>query len=53
MPTFAIFVKDKKLVPASYEQYLANRLREFNPVPAVPVVFPVRSRDRREWGKRG
>jgi GTP-binding protein len=53
VPTFVLFVNDKKLMPASYEQYLANRLREFNPVPAVPVVFSVRSRDRREWEKRG
>lgn len=52
VPTFVLFVNDKALMPTSYEQYLANRLREFNPVPAVPVVFSVRSRDRREWEKR-
>ncbi len=52
VPTFVLFVNDKKLMPASYEQYLANRLREFNPVSGVPVVFSVRSRDRREWEKK-
>ncbi len=52
VPTFVLFVNDKALMPTSYEQYLANRLREFNPVPAVPVVFSVRSRDRREWEPR-
>jgi GTP-binding protein len=52
VPTFVLFVNDKTLMPASYESYLSNRLREFNPVPAVPVVFSVRSRDRREWEER-
>ena len=52
VPTFVLFVNDKSLMPKSYEQYLANRLREFNPVAGVPVVFSVRSRDRREWEKR-
>ena len=52
VPTFVLFVNDKALMPASYESYLSNRLREFNPVPAVPVVFSVRSRDRREWEER-
>ncbi|WP_193211240.1 ribosome biogenesis GTPase Der [Luteolibacter marinus] len=52
VPTFVLFVNDKALMPASYEQYLANRLREFNPVAGVPIVFSVRSRDRREWDKR-
>lgn len=52
VPTFVLFVNDKALMPASYEQYLSNRLREFNPVAGVPVVFSIRSRDRREWEKR-
>ncbi|WP_277349155.1 ribosome biogenesis GTPase Der [Luteolibacter luteus] len=52
VPTFVLFVNDKSLMPASYEQYLSNRLREFNPVAGVPIVFSVRSRDRREWEKR-
>jgi GTPase len=52
VPTFVLFVNDKALMPASYESYLSNRLREFNPVPAVPIVFSVRSRDRREWEER-
>ncbi|MDB6079245.1 MAG: small GTP-binding protein [Akkermansiaceae bacterium] len=53
VPTFVLFVNDKKLMTQSYEQYLANRLREFNPVAGVPIVFSVRSRDRREWEDRG
>ena len=52
VPTFVLFVNDKSLMPASYESYLSNRLREFNPVAGVPVVFSIRSRDRREWEKR-
>ena len=52
VPTFVLFVNDKSLMPKSYEQYLSNRLREFNPVAGVPIVFSVRSRDRREWEKR-
>lgn len=52
VPTFVLFVNDKALMPPSYEQYLSNRLREFNPVAGVPVVFSVRSRNRREWEKR-
>jgi len=52
VPTFVLFVNDKSLMPASYEQYLSNRLREFNPVAGVPIVFSVRSRDRREWDRR-
>jgi GTP-binding protein len=52
VPTFVLFVNDKSLMPASYESYLSNRLREFNPVAGVPVVFSIRSRDRREWDKR-
>lgn len=52
VPTFVLFVNDKSLMPASYEQYLSNRLREFNPVAGVPIVFSVRSRDRREWEER-
>jgi GTP-binding protein len=53
VPTFVLFVNDKKLMTQSYEQYLSNRLREFNPVAGVPIVFSVRSRDRREWEDRG
>ena len=52
VPTFVLFVNDKALMPPSYEQYLSNRLREYNPVAGVPIVFSVRSRDRREWEKR-
>lgn len=52
VPTFVLFVNDKTLMSPSYEQYLANRLRESNPAPGIPVVFSVRSR-RREDRDRG
>lgn len=48
VPTFVLFVNDKAMMPSSYEQYLANRLREAHPAPGIPVVFSVRSRNRRE-----
>ncbi len=46
VPTYVLFVNDKSMMTRSYEQYLANRIRELRPVPAVPVVFSVRSRRR-------
>ena len=46
VPTFVLFVNDKKLMTSSYEQYLTNKLRQEHPCPAVPVVFSVRSRRR-------
>lgn len=50
VPSFVLFVNDKRLMPSSYEQYLANRLREVHPAPGIPVVFSVRSRRRNEAG---
>lgn len=47
VPTFVLFVNDKALSTQSYEQYLSNRLREVHPAPAIPVVFSIRSRRRR------
>ncbi len=48
VPTFVLFVNDKSLMNASYEQYLANRLRESHPSPGIPVIFSVRSRRRED-----
>jgi GTP-binding protein len=49
VPTFVLFVNDKRLMANSYEAYLTNRMREAHWAPGVPVVFSVRSRTRREW----
>lgn len=49
VPTFVLFVNDKTLSNASYEQYLANRLREAHPAPGIPIVFSIRSRRRTQW----
>ncbi|MBK1884260.1 ribosome biogenesis GTPase Der [Luteolibacter pohnpeiensis] len=52
VPTIVLFVNDKRLMAASYEQYLVNRFREAHPAPGVPVILSVRSRTRREWDPR-
>lgn len=52
VPTLVLFVNDKKLMANSYEQYLSNRYREKHPAPGIPVVFSVRSRDRRDLKKK-
>ncbi len=52
VPTIVLFVNDKRLMPPSYEAYLANRYREAHPAAGIPVVLSVRSRDRREWEPR-
>ena len=52
VPTLVLFVNDKKLMAPSYEQYLTNRYREKHPSPGIPVVFSVRSRDRRDFHKK-
>ena len=49
VPTFVLFVNDKSLSNQSYEQYLANRLREAHPSPGIPVIFSIRSRRRTQW----
>ncbi|MFC7335727.1 ribosome biogenesis GTPase Der [Haloferula chungangensis] len=48
VPTFVLFVNDKQLMNPSYQQYLSNQLREAHPAPAIPVIFSIRSRRRRE-----
>ncbi len=48
VPTFVLFVNDKQLITPSYQQYLSNQLREAHPAPAIPVIFSIRSRRRRD-----
>jgi GTPase len=48
VPTYVLFVNDKRLMATSYEQYLSNKIREIHSVAGVPIVFSVRSRTRRE-----
>jgi GTP-binding protein len=52
VPTIVLFVNDKQLMTTSYEAYLVNRYRAAHPSPGIPVIFSVRSRDRREWEPR-
>ncbi len=49
VPTIILFVNDKRLMTGAYETYLSNQFRAAHPAPGIPVVFSVRSRDRREW----
>ncbi len=48
VPTYVLFVNDKRLVTDAYRQFLANRLRDAFPAPGIPVVFSFRSRTRGE-----
>lgn len=47
VPTYILFVNDKRLMHESYQQYLANRLRERHHAPGIPIIFSVRSRNRK------
>lgn len=49
VPTYVLFVNDKRLMSQSYEQYISNKLRDAHHAPAIPVVLSVRSRTRKEW----
>jgi len=46
VPTYILFVNDKRLMHEHYEQYLSNRLREKVNTPGIPIIFSVRSRNR-------
>lgn len=46
VPSYILFVNDKRLMQENYEQYLSNRIREKYYAPAIPIVFSVRSRNR-------
>ena len=52
VPTIVLFVNDKRLMTGTYETYLTNQYRNAHPAPGIPVVFSVRSRERREWEPR-
>lgn len=45
VPSFILFVNDKRLMHEHYEQYLANRIREKHDILGVPIVFSIRSRN--------
>ncbi len=48
VPTYILFVNDKKLLSQSYSQYLTHQMRESHPAPGIPTVFSPRSRARRD-----
>lgn len=50
VPTYILFVNDKRLLTDSYAQYLRNKLREFHPSPGVPIIFSPRSRENNARG---
>lgn len=52
VPTYILFVNDKRLMQENYEQYLSNRLREDHPTPGIPITFSVRSRNATDEKKR-
>lgn len=52
VPTYILFVNDKRLMQENYEQYLTNRLREAHPSPGIPIIFSIRSRNATDEKKR-
>lgn len=52
VPTYILFVNDKRLMQENYEQYLSNRLRESHPSPGIPITFSVRSRNASDEKKK-
>jgi len=44
VPTYILFVNDKRLMAENYQHYLERCLREKNPSPGIPMNFSVRSR---------
>lgn len=48
VPTYVLFVNDKRLLTESYAQYLRNCIRERAGVGGIPIVFSPRSRVRRD-----
>ncbi|NWK57109.1 ribosome biogenesis GTPase Der [Verrucomicrobiaceae bacterium N1E253] len=51
VPTYILFVNDKRLLQENYEQYLNNRLRESHPTPGIPIIFSTRSRNAKDKAK--
>jgi len=52
VPSYILFVNDKRFMHEHYEQYLANRIRDKYDCPGIPIVFSVRSRNKTK-GKGG
>lgn len=52
VPTYILFVNDKRLLQENYEQYLTNRLRESHPTPGIPIIFSMRSRNTKDEKRR-
>jgi GTP-binding protein len=52
VPTYILFVNDKRLLQENYEQYLTNRLRESHPSPGIPITFSTRSRNTKDDRRR-
>lgn len=52
VPTYILFVNDKRLLQENYEQYLTNRLRESHPSPGIPIIFSTRSRNTKDERRR-
>jgi GTP-binding protein len=50
-PTIALFTNEPKLITATYQRYLANRLRESFGFSAIPIRFLIRGR--KESGPKG
>lgn len=46
VPTYVLFVNDKRLLPDSYAQYLRNAIRKRIKAAGVPIVLSPRSRVR-------
>ena len=52
VPTYILFVNDKRLMQENYEHYLSNRLRGSHPSPGIPITFSVRSRNSADEKKK-
>lgn len=48
VPTYILFVNDKRLLTPSYEQYLKNRMYEHYSCLGIPIIFSPRSRNKKD-----
>jgi len=44
VPTFVLFVNQRKLWVENYARYLTGKLREENPLTGCPIIFQLRER---------
>ncbi|MCC7517565.1 MAG: ribosome biogenesis GTPase Der [Verrucomicrobiae bacterium] len=44
VPTFVLFVNQRRLWQESYGRYLANRIREVEPLTGCPIIFELREK---------